>query len=73
MATGYDPNGLARFLKTMTGGPAAGGAKGWFKTHPSAEDRLGKVNSLIKGTKAVPKTLDVRTARFLQAAKGLKP
>ena len=73
VATGYDPNGLARFLKTMTGGPAAGGAKGWFKTHPSAEDRLGKVDSLIKGTKAVPKTLDVRTARFLQAAKGLKP
>ena len=72
-ATGYDPNGLARFLKTMTGGPAAGGAKGWFKTHPSAEDRLGKVNSQIKGMKAAPKMLDVRTARFLQAAKGLKP
>lgn len=73
VATGYDPNGLARFLKTMTGAPAAGGAKGWFKTHPSAEDRLGKVNSQIKGMKAVPKTLDVRTARFLAAAKGLKP
>ena len=72
-ATGYDPNGLARFLKTMTGGPTAGGAKGWFKTHPSAEDRLGKVNAQIKGMGAVPKTLDVRTARFLQAAKGLKP
>jgi predicted Zn-dependent protease len=72
-ATGYDPNGMARFLKTMTGGPAAGGAKGWFKTHPSAEDRLGKVNSMIKGMKTVPKTQDVRTARFLQAAKGLKP
>ena len=70
-ATGYDPNGLARFLKTMTGGPAAGGAKGWFKTHPSAEDRLGKVNAQIKGMGTVPKPLDVRTARFLQAAKGL--
>ncbi len=57
----------------MTGGPTAGGAKGWFKTHPSAEDRLGKVNAQIKGMGAVPKTLDVRTARFLQAAKGLKP
>lgn len=72
-ATGYDPNGLARFLKTMTGSPAAGGAKGWFKTHPSAEDRLGKVDSQIKGMGMVPKTLDVRTARFLQAAKGLRP
>jgi predicted Zn-dependent protease len=72
-ATGYDPNGLERFLKTMTGGPAAGGAKGWFKTHPSAEDRLGRVNSQIKGMGTVPNTLDVRTARFLQAAKGLKP
>ena len=39
----------------MTGGPAAGGAKGWFKTHPSAEDRLGKVNAQIKGMGAVPK------------------
>ena len=72
-ATGYDPNGLERFLKTMTGGPAAGGAKGWFKTHPSAEDRLGRVSSQIKGMGTVPKTLDVRTARFLQAAKGMKP
>lgn len=71
-ATGYDPNGLTRFLKTMTGAPAAG-AKGWFKTHPSAEDRLDKVNSQIKGMGSVPKTLDVRTARFLQAAKGLRP
>lgn len=71
-ATGYDPNGLARFLKTLTGAPAAG-AKGWFKTHPSAEDRLDKVNSQIKGMGSVPKTLEVRTARFLQAAKGLRP
>lgn len=72
-ATGYDPNGMARFLKTMTGGPSAGGAKGWFKTHPSAGDRLGKVDSLIKGMKSLPKMQEVRTARFLQAAKGLKP
>jgi predicted Zn-dependent protease len=72
-ATGYDPNGLARFLKTMTGGPAAGDAKGWFKTHPSAEDRLGRVGSQIQGMGTVPGTLDVRTARFLQAAKGLRP
>ncbi|HEX2695883.1 MAG TPA: M48 family metalloprotease [Acidobacteriota bacterium] len=73
VATGYDPNGLTRFLKTMTGAPAAGGAKGWFKTHPSADDRLVKVNSQVKGMGTVPKTLDVRTARFLQAAKGLNP
>ena len=72
-ATGYDPNGMARFLKTMTGGPASGGAKGWFKTHPSAEDRLGKVASQVKGMGSVPKIADARTARFLQAAKALKP
>jgi beta-barrel assembly-enhancing protease len=72
-ATGYDPNGMARFLKTMTGAPAAGTAKGWFKTHPSAEDRLGKVSSQIKGMGSFPKIADVRTARFLQAAKALRP
>ena len=35
--------------------------------------RTGKVNSMIKGMRSVPKIQEVRTARFLQAAKGLKP
>ena len=71
--TGYDPNGLTRFLKTMTGGPSVGAGKGWFRTHPTAEDRLGKVDSTIRTMAKVPKTLTVRTERFAQSVKGLKP
>ena len=71
--TGYDPNGLNRFLKTMTGGQAGGDAKGWFKTHPTAEDRMGKVTAQIKGIPKVPNTLAIRTDRFNKSVKGLKP
>jgi len=71
--TGYNPQGLADFLKTMAGEKPAGGVKGWFKTHPGAEDRLGKVEAAIAGLgKNAPATLDVRTKRFAQAVKGLK-
>jgi predicted Zn-dependent protease len=71
--TGYDPNGLTRFLKTMVGGGSGASGKGWFKTHPSAEDRLEKVNSQIKGMTNVPKIIPVRTERFMQSVKGLRP
>jgi predicted Zn-dependent protease len=71
--TGYDPNGLTRFLKTMVGGASGASGKGWFKTHPSAEDRLEKVNSQIKGMTNVPKIIPVRTERFMQSVRGLKP
>ena len=71
--TGYDPNGLNRFLKTMTGGQAGGDAKGWFKTHPTAEDRMAKVTAQIKGIPKVPNTLAIRTDRFNKSVKGLKP
>lgn len=71
--TGYDPNGLTRFLKTMVGGVSGASGKGWFKTHPSAEDRIGKVDSLIRTMAKVPKTLPVRTERFAKSVRGLKP
>lgn len=70
--TGYDPKGLSAFLKTLTGGGASGGAKGWFKTHPSAEDRLGKVDSQISGLGKTPATQAVRTQRFERSVKGLR-
>ena len=71
--TGYDPNGLTRFLKTMVGGASGASGKGWFKTHPSAEDRLENVNSQIKGMTNIPKIIPVRTERFMQSVKGLRP
>ena len=70
--TGYNPNGLAEFLKSMETDKPAGAGAGWFKTHPSPQDRLAKVQSEISGLKQVPATLDIRTARFAQAAKGLR-
>jgi predicted Zn-dependent protease len=71
--TGYDPNGLTRFLKTMVGGASGASGTGWFRTHPTAEDRIGKVDSSIRTMTLVPKTLTVRTERFALSVKGLKP
>lgn len=71
--TGYDPNGLTRFLKTMVGGVSGASGKGWFKTHPSAEDRIGKVDSSIGTMAKVPKILPIRTERFAKSVRGLKP
>lgn len=70
--TGYDPKGLSDFLKTLTGAGASGGAKGWFKTHPDAEDRLERVNGQIAGLGKTPAPQAVRTGRFQQAVKGLR-
>jgi predicted Zn-dependent protease len=70
--TGWDPNGMADFLQTMvddTGGESAGG---WFKTHPSAADRLKRVNKQISGISALPETAQARTSRFQSATRGLK-
>ncbi len=70
--TGYDPKGLSAFLKTLTGGGAAAGAKGWFQTHPSAEDRLERVDTQISGLGKTPTPLAIRTERFQQSVKGLR-
>jgi len=70
--TGYDPNGMAAFLQTMVDDSAGQADKGWFKTHPSAKDRLGKVTKQIKGIKPLPSEQKVRTGRFQQAMKSLK-
>ncbi|MGZ7066500.1 MAG: M48 family metalloprotease, partial [Candidatus Aminicenantales bacterium] len=70
--TGYNPNGLADFLKTMEKDKPAGPAAGWFKTHPGPEDRLRLVQAQIGGLKQVPATLEIRTVRFDQAVKGLR-
>jgi len=69
--TRYDAAGLTRFLKTMVGDASAASGKGWFKTHPSPEDRIKSAGSAISALGAV-KVLDVRTTRFKQAVAGLK-
>lgn len=68
--TGYSPNGLVDFLQTMVDQPGASD-KGWFKTHPSAQDRIKRVEKEIGKLKVKPAKQDVRTSRFQQATKGI--
>jgi len=70
--TGYNPAGLAGFLESMDQDKPAGPIAGWFKTHPSPADRLAKVRAEIADLGTPPATLDIRTARFVDAAKGLR-
>ncbi len=72
VATGYSPQGLVDFLRTMVGDSSAVSAKGWFKTHPSAEDRIEKATGLIAALKSPPQIEAVRTKRFQQSIAGLK-
>ncbi|MDD8027352.1 MAG: M48 family metalloprotease [Acidobacteriota bacterium] len=70
--TGYDPAGLNRFLQTMIGDKSAGSDKGWFKTHPTPEQRIERADKTMASLGALPKMQAVRTARFQAAAAGLK-
>jgi len=70
--TGYDPDGLVNFLQTMVDDSSKGLVEGWFKTHPSAKDRLDRVNKEISSLKTVQHKLAVRTLRFKEAMKSLK-
>jgi predicted Zn-dependent protease len=70
--TGYAPGGLADFLKGMEENKPAGVAAGWFKTHPSASDRLARVRTEIAGLGAVPVKDAARTARFASAVKSVR-
>ena len=70
-AVGYAPKGLTDFLQTMIGDSTAASGKGWFKTHPSAEQRLEKVKNRIAALSSVPSEASVRTKRFEQSVAGL--
>jgi predicted Zn-dependent protease len=70
--TGYDANGLLDFLDTMVDDTSSESGKGWFKTHPSAKDRIGRVNKEISSIKTMPAKNSVRTKRFQNAIKSLK-
>ena len=72
LATGYNPNGLAQFLETLTGEAKKEGVKGWFQTHPDPQDRLDRVKKQISKLESLPKENQVRNQRFKQAVSGLK-
>jgi len=71
VAVGYSPKGLTDFLQTMIGDSTTASGKGWFKTHPSAEQRMDKVTSRIAALSSVPAEAQVRTKRFEQSVAGL--
>ena len=70
--TGYDANGLLDFLGTMVDDTSGESAKGWFKTHPSAKDRIGRAQKEILSVSTMPAENNARTSRFQNAMKSLR-
>lgn len=71
VAVGYAPKGLTDFLQTMIGDATTASGKGWFKTHPSPEQRMDKVKSRIASLSSVPLEAQVRTKRFEKSVEAL--
>lgn len=69
--TGYNPLGLRDFLQTMTVDSPQSAGKGWFKTHPRAEDRIARVDKEIEGISDLPAVEKSRTDRFQKQIKSL--
>jgi len=61
---GYDPAGLAEFLRTLQATSVTADKKGFFSSHPPAADRRKKVEALLADEKLAGETDPVRTARF---------
>jgi predicted Zn-dependent protease len=68
---GFVPLGLADFLKNLVSAGAAEQGKGWFKTHPSADQRLEKIGSAIASAGAAAAIPAARTQRFQRNSKGV--
>jgi predicted Zn-dependent protease len=72
VGVGYSPKGLTDFLQTMVGDSSTASGKGWFKTHPSSQQRLERVKSRIASLSSVPSEEPVRTKRFEQSVAKLR-
>lgn len=70
--TGFDPSGITRFLQTMVGDSSSASGKGWFKTHPTPQDRIASLEKEMASLGALPKIEAVRTERFKQSLNSLK-
>jgi predicted Zn-dependent protease len=70
--TGFDPSGITRFLQTMVGDSSSASGKGWFKTHPTPEDRIASLEKEMASLGPLPKIEAVRTERFRQYMNSLK-
>lgn len=71
-ATGYAPQGLVDFLQTMVGDSSSAAGKGWFKTHPTPEQRIERVKAQVSSSGSSLVEEPVRTKRFKQSVAGLK-
>ncbi len=69
--TGYNASGLLDFLDTMVGDRSEESGLGWFKTHPSAEDRIERAKKEVSSLTSLPPTKAERTSRFQKAMKTL--
>jgi predicted Zn-dependent protease len=61
---GYNPAGLAEFLRTLQLRSAPADKKGFFSSHPPAADRLKKVEALLAEEELAGTTDPARTSRF---------
>lgn len=71
-AVGYSPAGLTDFLETMVGDSSSAAGKGWFKTHPSAEQRTERIKGRASAISTPPDAVQVRAQRFQQNIAALK-
>jgi predicted Zn-dependent protease len=70
--TGFDPNGIVNFLAVMAGSSAKESGKGWFRTHPTPQQRIDRLSKEIESLGTVPAIDSTRTRRFRQAFASLK-
>lgn len=72
VAIGYSPQGLTDFLQTMIGDSSTAAGKGWFKTHPSPEQRMDRVERQVSAVSVASGDIQVRSKRFQQNVTVLK-
>ncbi len=70
-AAGYDPGAMVRYLNTLKANQKTGSG-GYYATHPSAADRIKKIDAQLKKIGASKTVPEVRTERFLAASRELR-
>ncbi len=65
--TGYNPRGMIDFLQTLVE-PETGAGKGWFDTHPSPLDRIGRLEKSVSSLDSGAGGEDIRAGRFSRIA-----
>jgi predicted Zn-dependent protease len=53
IAAGYDPNGMLRVMEVLERAGGGGGQPEFFSTHPSPENRIGRIEETIANAESV--------------------